>query len=219
MQTGVIFDMDGVLVDSGPAHAESWRMVAARDRIEVSNEQFKRLFGMPSRDIVRVIWGAGLSDEEVRRHDDQKEAAYRDLIAGNVPLTPGVRPMLESLRDSGLVLAVATSGPRENVELVLREGEIGSFFSTIVTGFDITHGKPAPDCFLLAAERIDIEPKNCVVVEDAPVGIQAALAANMPVIGLIGTHPAERLRDAGATAIVEELSEITPDTVSKLLLK
>jgi beta-phosphoglucomutase len=214
---GVIFDMDGVLVDSGPAHAASWRAVAEKHRIEISDEQFKRTFGRPSRDIIRIIWGEGVSDEDIRRYDEEKEASYRELVTGSVPLAAGAQEMLTALRQSGYVLAVATSGPRENVELVLRETGLGCFFVATVTGFDVKSGKPAPDCFLLAAHRAGLEPERCVVVEDAPVGIEAALAAGMKPIGFAGTHPARRLLETGAAKVVQRLAEITPNMVAELL--
>lgn len=218
MTHGVIFDMDGVLVASGPAHAESWRSVAREHGIDISDEQFKRTFGRPSRDIIRVIWGENVSDEDVRRYDDQKEATYRKLISGQVPLAHGAREMLTALQQAGYVLAVATSGPRENIELVLREANLGSLFAAVVTGFDVDRGKPAPDCFLLAAERAGLQAAGCVVVEDAPVGIQAALAAGMKPIGFVGTHPPEKLRQSGAEVVVERLSEISPELVAQLFV-
>ncbi len=217
MQRGVIFDMDGVLVDSGPAHAASWRTVAKQHGIEISDEQFRRTFGRPSRDIIRIIWGEDVSDEGIRRYDDEKEACYRELITGQVPLTAGAHETLTALRQAGLVLAVATSGPRENVELVLCETGLGPFFAAVVTGFDIERGKPAPDCFLLAARRAGVRPDQCVVVEDAPVGIEAASAAGMKPIGFVGTHTAEKLKQSGAQTVVERLPEITPELIAKLL--
>lgn len=217
MQIGVLFDMDGVLVASGPAHSASWRVLARRHDLTISDELFRATFGKPSRDIVRQIWGPGVSDEEVRAIDDQKEAVYRDLIRGMVPLTIGVRELLESLARQAIPLAVATSGPPENVALVLEETGIGPYFRATVTGFDIRHGKPAPDCFLLAAERLGLPPQSCIVVEDAPVGIQAGLAAGCRVVALVGTHPPERLRAAGAHDVVHELRDITPQRLRALL--
>jgi beta-phosphoglucomutase len=219
MKKGVIFDMDGVLVDSGPAHIASWRVLAGKHGVEMSDEQFAACFGQTSRDIIRQLWGRHVSEDEILRFDDEKEAAYREIIAGNVPLTAGAREMLTGLQQDGCVLAVATSGPRENVELVLREAGLAPFFAAVVTGFDIKKGKPAPDCFLLAAKRAGLSPADCVVVEDAPVGIQAALAAHMKPIGFVGTHPAERLAKAGAALTLERLSEITPVVVKDLLAR
>ncbi len=217
MSLGVIFDMDGVLVASGPAHAASWRVVADQHGIEITDETFSRLFGRPSRDIVRIIWGDGVSDETIAKLDDEKEAAYRAIIAGAVPLMEGCRELLSTLERAGFTMAVGTSGPPENVALVLNETGIGRFFSATVHGFDIQRGKPAPDCFLLAAQRCGLASGACVVVEDAPVGIQSAVAAGMRSIGLVGTHPAGPLTDAGASRIVEDLAEITPSMITDLL--
>lgn len=214
---GVIFDMDGVLVASGPAHLASWRAVARKHGRHMSEEEFSGFFGRPSRDIIRAIWGDGLTDAQIRAFDDEKESIYRSLVTGIVPLTIGVRELLISLSDAGFALAVATSGPPENLNLVLGETGIERFFAATAHGFDVQHGKPAPDCFLLAAERAKLKPSECVVVEDAPVGIQAAGAAGMKTIGLAGTHPAPRLREAGADAVVERLSEITPALVKAQL--
>jgi beta-phosphoglucomutase len=216
MKLGVIFDMDGVLVASGPAHAASWRVIARRDGIEISDADFKKQFGRPSRDIVRTIWGEQTSDADVKRIDDAKEAAYRELIRGMVPLTIGVRETLHGLRGAGMKIAIGTSGPRENVALVLEESRLSPLFDAVVTGVDVKNGKPAPECFLLAAERMGLSPSACVVVEDAPVGIQAALAAEMKCIALVGTHPAERLAEAGATRIVQRLNEVAPELVRAL---
>src|SRR5262249_37646608 len=150
---GVIFDMDGVLVGSGPAHAARSEIVAHRHGTPMSDAVFREPLGQRSRDIIRSIWGEGLSDDLVRRIDDEKEAAYREMFAGMVPLTIGTRETLAGLRRAGFALAVATSGPRENIDLVLQANKLAGQFSTIVTGADVTNGKPSPDCFLLAAQK------------------------------------------------------------------
>lgn len=214
---GVIFDMDGVLVASGPAHSASWRLVARKHGIEMSDEFFKHSFGRPSRDIIRDLWQRDVSVEEIHTIDSEKEALYRDLVRGMVPLTIGTKELLHALSGAGYALAVATSGPPENVQLVLEEKRLTPLFSAVVTGFDVKNGKPAPDCFLLAAERIGIAPARCVVIEDAPVGLRAATAAGMRSVGFVGTHPAETLSAAGASAIARELREITPALVERLI--
>ena len=217
MATAVLFDMDGVLVASGPAHAASWKMLAAQHGLKITDEQFAACFGQTSRDIIRKWWQTDLTDEQVRALDDEKERLYRELVTGMVPLTIGVRETLAALQGAGFKLAVATSAPPENLELVLREARLEPYFAATVHGRDIEHGKPAPDVYLLAAERCGLKPANCVVIEDAPVGIQAGRAAGMPTIGFVGTHNAEKLRGAGATDIVERLTDITPERVARLL--
>ncbi len=216
MPGGVIFDMDGVLVDSGEPHHRSWQMLAEKHGQQVSEERFRQSFGKRSADIIRSIWGDEVSDAEVRAYDAEKEALYREIIRGNVPLMPGCREVLAALKAAGYMLAVGTSGPPENLELVLADGAIGEFFTATVHGFDIAHGKPAPDCFLLAAQRIDVAPERCVVIEDAPVGVEAARAAGMQAVGLTGTHPGAPLRAAGATRIIEDLRSLTPALVAEL---
>lgn len=213
---GVIFDMDGVLVDSGAPHQRSWEILAQRHDVSITPDFFRGNFGRTSRDIVRRIWGNRIDERLVGQFDREKEEIYRELIADRVPLMPGCRRLLERLRNAGFALGVATSGPPENLELVLSEGLIASYFDAEVNGFEIAVGKPAPDCFLLAAARLAVPPESCVVVEDAPVGIQAAVAAGMRAIGLIGTHPAEVLQQAGAARVVSKLDDITTEMVSEL---
>jgi HAD superfamily hydrolase (TIGR01509 family) len=185
--------------------------------VAYSREAFDATFGMPSRDIIRCLWGDDVDDERVRQLDDRKEAAYRDLVRGMVPLTIGVREVLATLAEANLVLAVATSGPPENVDLVLDETGLRDCFRAVVHGFDVKHGKPAPDPYAEAARRAELSPGRCVVVEDAPVGIQSGLAAGMKVIGFEGTHPRAKLVEAGAHRVVGELKEITPGLVRDLL--
>jgi beta-phosphoglucomutase len=216
MASAVIFDMDGVLVDSEGAHLKSWVELARRDGLDATPEQFSALFGRRSQDIARAVWGAATSDERILELDAEKERIYREIVTGGIPLMPGCAAALQRLRDAGYTLAVGTSGPPENLQLVLDEGGIGPFFAAIVHGFDIKRGKPAPDCFLLAAERISTPPAQCVVIEDAPFGIQAGNAAGMPVIGFTGTHPIDALRAAGAAVIIDHLDELTADLIASV---
>ncbi len=219
MPRAVIFDVDGVLVDSGPAHHESWRIVAGRHGIDVTAERFASTFGRPSRDIIRILWGTELDDRRVRAIDDEKEAAYRELVRGRLPLMPGCRETLARLRSAGLRIAVATSGPPENLALVLDEGGLRPHIVASVHGFDVACGKPAPDCYRLAAERLRIDPRCCLVVEDAPVGVEAGTAAGMTVVGLAAPPGDRRLLDAGAVQTVGSLIEVEPALVDRLLTR
>jgi len=217
MAHGVIFDMDGVLVDSGLPHEQSWQHVARKHGINLTSEQFRGTFGRPASDTIHIIWGNRVNERDVRLIEQEKERIYRDLISPKIPLMPGCRRLLERLRKARLRIAVATSGPPENLELVLCDGLIANYFDAEVHGFEIGRGKPAPDCFQLAAERLKLPPAACVVIEDAPVGIEAARAAGMRAIGLVGTHPAARLQEAGAPLVVNTLDEVTIDHVLSLV--
>lgn len=207
--TAVIFDMDGVLVLSGPAHWVAWRDVAAAHGIALTREQFLGFNGMTNQDICAKLWGERATPGFVAAIADTKERAYRAAVEADVPLAPGCRDLLATLRRHALGLAVGTSGPQENVDLILDRGGIRSFFGGVVHAGLVQRGKPAPDIFLRAAELLRVPPGACVVVEDAPTGIQAALAAGMRVVGLGTNHELDELRDVGAHVVLPDLAALT----------
>ncbi len=205
----VIFDMDGVLVLSGPAHWDAWRDTAAAHGRVLTQADFLAVNGMTNQDICARLWGARATPEFVAAVAERKERAYRDAVRAAVPLAPGCRQLLGELRGHGLALAVGTSGPRENVDLILDGGGIRPFFGGVVHAGLVQRGKPAPDIFLRAAELLAVPPANCVVVEDAPSGVRAALTAGMRVVAVCTNHDAEELRELGAHVVLPDLAAIT----------
>lgn len=214
---GVIFDVDGVLVDSYAAHYESWRRVARERGYEISEDDFRRTFGRTSREIIAELWGRHrLSAAEIAELDKQKEAAYRDILGQHVPLMDGAVELIESLAQAGFALAVGSSGPPENVALVLKALGHESAFGGVVTGREVTRGKPDPQVFLLAAKQIDVPADHCAVIEDAAPGIAAAQAAEMTAIGLVSTgHTPESL--AAADWRIGSLRELDPPRIARLI--
>ncbi|MFA5864429.1 MAG: HAD family phosphatase [Phycisphaerae bacterium] len=208
---GVIFDMDGVLVESYYPHFESWRSVAREFGHDLTEEQFAHEFGRTSREIIRDLWGKHFPEEHIPKFDHRKEELYRDLIRENIPAMPGLDDLLTALADDGAKMAVGSSGPIENIDLVLDGLKIRHYFSAIVSAKDVTVGKPDPQVFLTAAKILDIAPARCVVIEDALAGIQAAQRGGMKVIALTTTHSAEKL--AGANLIVKDLRNLNPATI------
>ncbi len=214
MPAAVIFDMDGVLVDSYRPHLQSWTHLAVEHGLAITEEQFAATFGRTSREILRELFHVHEPDV-VRRMDDRKEAIYRDLIRGRVPVMPGALEVIISLHTAGYLLAIGSSGPPENVELVVAELSLTAWMSAIITGGDVCKGKPDPEVFLLAAERMGVLPEACVVVEDAPAGVEAARRAGMRSVALIGTHSLEAL--SAADLVIRHLQEeLTPEVVQKL---
>ena len=211
---GIIFDIDGVLVDSYAAHMHSWMRLAQEQAASISEAQFARTFGRTSRDIIAETFGV-TAPEEVRRLDDRKEEIYRDIIRHALPAMPGAVEAVRRLCAAGFRVAVGSSGPPENVELVCRELGLEALLSARITGSDVQRGKPDPQVFLLAAERMGIEPRACVVIEDAPAGVEAAKRAGMHCIALLGTHPAASL--AAADSVIEHLDELTSELVLELV--
>lgn len=218
-QFAVIFDMDGVLIDSYHAHFQSWRKVAASRGYSMSQEEFNATFGQTSREIVAALWpDLASSEEEIARIDAEKEAAFRDILEEDFPPMPGAESLLESLHAAGFALALGSSGPPENVDLVLDRLGKRSLFWAVVHGMDVTRGKPDPQVFLLAAERLGIAPRCCAVVEDAPLGIAAAKAAGMASVGLASTGRT-RQSLAAADLTVDRLSQLTPATFRTLMAR
>lgn len=211
---GVIFDMDGVLVDSYAAHLESWRRLAVELGQNPTDEQVGSTFGRTSRDIIRKLFNVH-DDSAVRRLDGRKEEIYRDLVRGRVPAMPGAVPLVADCHRGGLRLAVGSSGPPENVRLVCDELGISALFGAVVTGDDITHGKPDPEVFLTAARRLGLKPQQCVVIEDAPVGVEAAVRAGMRCVGLVGSYTRAELSER-ATLVVDSLAELSSDFIARL---
>jgi beta-phosphoglucomutase len=215
MSRAVIFDMDGVLVDTARPHYESWLAVARERGVALTYEQFHETFGQPNHQIIPRLFGPGLSDEEVRRIDEQKEAAFRDIFRHEVEPLPGVVELIGALQRAGWLLAVGSSAPPENIELVLEALGVAESFSAVVCAKDVQRGKPAPDVFLKAAEALGVQPARCLVIEDAPAGIQAAHAAGMACLALTSSHPAGSLKHADR--IVASLEEFTPADAAAML--
>lgn len=212
----VIFDMDGVLVLTEKPHWESWLVPAKRRGVSFTYETFLSCFGRINPDCVPILFGPVGADEAVAIADE-KEAAFRDIIRHDVPLAPGVKELLAELRQAGVMCAVGSSGPKENVQLVVENGGLKPFFGATVDGSMVVRGKPAPDCFLMAAELLGVAPTRCIVVEDAPAGIRAARAAGMTAVALLTTNPRAALEEAGAHHVFPTLADLRGGVLQRLL--
>jgi len=214
-----IFDMDGVLVDTYQAHYRSWLELASGEGLDFSEEDFAQTFGWTSREVIAKLWaGRCLSEAQIAAMDSRKEAAFRRAIQAEVPLMPGAIPLLQSLRREGFRLAVGSSAPPENVNLVLDWMNLRDLFHAVVTGADVARGKPDPQVFQLAAQRLGAPPAGCVVIEDAPAGLAAAAAAGMAGVGLVSTG---RSRDvlAKADLLVDSLAELSPEVLRGVIAR
>lgn len=218
MPRGVIFDLDGVLIDSFHAHFESWKGVAAEHGVALTEQEFARTFGRTSREIIVSTWAVpDLTDERVREIDDRKETRYREIIAHHLPIMEGALVLIDALRAAKFRIAVGSSAPPENVRLAI--DRIGPHrFDAAVHGRDVHRGKPDPEVFLLAASRLAVSPESCVVIEDAVPGIEAARRAGMASVALVSTGRVEgELRRARPSIVVHSLAELTPERLSALL--
>ncbi|MFO0961744.1 MAG: HAD family phosphatase [Phycisphaerales bacterium] len=217
---GAIFDLDGTLVDSFQAHWHAWHAMCARHGVVLTHERFVRSFGMRNDRIVEMYWredGHEPPDAAgAERCAHEKEELYRRAVEHDFPAMPGGRELLLRLRAAGWRLAVGTSGPPENLELALRGLRAQELFDARVCGLDVARGKPAPDIFLRAAELLGLPPSECVVVEDAVPGIEAAHAAGMPCAAIVSAgHTHAEL--AGAELRFDRFDELSEPALRALL--
>lgn len=214
---GVIFDVDGVLIDSYQAHFESWRQLAAEIGRTCSEAEFVRGFGRTSRENIVEQWSDRVwMADEVRQLDDRKEYLYREIIRQQFPGMPGAVQLIRSLHDAGFRVAVGSSGPPENIQLVIDCLGVANIITSRITARDVSRGKPDPQVFQLAAAGLGLSPEACCVVEDAPAGIQAAHAAGIVCAGLASTG--RTMRDLElADCVVVSLHELNPAKIREVI--
>jgi len=208
---GAIFDWDGVIIDSSAAHRESWVRLARETGFSLPPGYFETSFGMKSRRIIQEILRWTDDPGQLKELDWRKECLYRDVIRerGIEPL-PGVVEFLQRLRAASVPSVIATSTHSRNVQCAMEIIRLDEYFQGMIAGENVTHGKPDPEVFLLAAQKIGLPPGRCVVFEDAHVGIEAARRGAMKVIAVTTTHPAETLQ--AADRVVDRLDRlIVPD--------
>jgi beta-phosphoglucomutase len=212
MTGAVLWDLDGTLVDSAELHWISWRDTMQAEGLPITHEQFLERFGQKNDRILGAWFGSDATAERIARVGDAKEAEYRRLaVARGVTPLPGAAEWIERLHARRWKQAIASSAPRLNVDVILRVLSLADDFDAIVSAEDVTAGKPDPQVFLKAAERLGAEPSRCIVVEDAPAGVEAARRAGMKCIGVSGVHRLD------ADIAVASLAELPGDAFEALL--
>lgn len=214
MIKGVIFDMDGVLVDNRDVHIEAFRQLFTQYGLTFDREKFMPSFGMTNDQIFKWQAPELLKRFSIEQLSREKEERYRSLFEKAIAPTAGLVDFLKGLKQRGIRIAVGSSGGMANVEFVLSRCHIAEYFDAIANGDMITRGKPDPEVYLLAAQLLGLDPHECVVCEDAPVGIQAARAAGMKVVALATTFPREKLTDYDL--IIDDFTQLTPEEVIAL---
>ncbi len=206
-----IWDVDGTLVDTAELHFHAWADLARGLGKPFTRADFAATFGQRNPEIITRLFGTHYTPAEIGELGERKEVLYRAAAGRGVDLLPGVRALLEGLRAAGFKQAIGSSAPRANLDLILRLTGVESFFDAVVSAEDTQRGKPDPQVFLTAAERLGVEPRHCMVLEDAVAGVQAARAGGMKCIAVtfVGHHPEESLRRAGADLVVKNLEQVS----------
>lgn len=206
---GVIFDWDGVVIDSSAQHERSWEILAEEISMPLPEGHFKLGFGKKNQIIIPEILGWATDAAEIAVLSDRKEEIYRELVGqSGVQILPGARELVSALRLEGIPQAIGSSTPRRNLDAIFAATGLQEFFDAVVCGDDVVDGKPAPDVFLLAAQMLGLPPAECLVVEDAHAGIEAARRAGIPVLAVATTNPLSEL--VAATGAMESLAGATP---------
>ena len=212
---GVLFDWDGVVIDSSSQHERSWELLADERGLVLPEGHFKAGFGKKNEVIIPALgWGADL--DVVRELANRKEELYRELVAAEgVIVLPGARELLIALKENDIPRAVGSSTPRGNLDALFAATGLDALFDEVVCGSDVLHGKPDPEVFLKGAEVLGLPPQCCVVIEDAFAGIEAARRGGMKVVGVATTNPLSSLGECDLA--VETLLEVSPSKLESLL--
>ncbi len=203
---GVIFDLDGVLVDSGELHYLAWRRFGRELGAEMNRDFFLSTFGMDNRRIIPRWLDRRFTEEELRRLSERKENHFQEEARRKLEPLAGAIELVTALAGEGFRLAIGTSAPQQTVEIAFARTGLEKYFMAVVCGDEVAEGKPAPGIFRRAAEKIGCPPAACVVVEDAIPGVEAARRAGMKCVAVATTHPRASL--AAADRVVNSLAEL-----------
>lgn len=209
----VLWDMDGVIVDTYEGHYVSWKQALDEVGQEYDEDTFRRTFGMNNRLIMATVFGRELDEEFIQKVSDRKEEIFRRDIKGKAQTLPGVLSWLEQFKRMKLKQAVASSAPQANIDALLIELNIRDYFQAEAAGATLK-GKPDPAVFLLAAKLLGVDPLNCLVIEDSIAGVEAAKSAGCQCVAVLTTNLASDL--TRADLIVKDLSYLKLEQVNSL---
>ncbi|MBQ3173350.1 MAG: HAD family phosphatase [Alistipes sp.] len=218
MLRGLLFDMDGVLVNNLDIHRQAFAEFFRRYGVERPFENLSRLFGKGNDDIMGELMPRDIVERVgIRELGNQKEAIYREIYAPIIKPQEGLVSFLAACERAGLRCAVGSSGYRANVDFVLDKCNIGRYFAAAVAGDEVTRCKPDPEIYLTAAAKLGLKPNECVVFEDAEAGIEAAKRAGIKVVALATTFPRDFLESTDADMIISDFRDITVDALRQLV--
>jgi len=208
----VLWDMDGTLIDSIPYHLQAWQDVLRQINRTVEPQDWTQTAGMRNSEIIPLLF-PDMSPAESAYVDQAKERRYRELLElQGVELLPGVAAWIDRFKAAGWKQAIASSAPRDNVITIAQVLHFNGTFQAMISGADVQRGKPDPDIFLAAAQRLNMEPQHCLVIEDATAGIEAAHRAGMKAIGVLNTHA-----ELEADLVLKSLEELSWKMIEDLM--
>ena len=204
MIKGVIFDMDGTIVDSLPYHHEAWRIFFEENKIEDFSGKLKKYKGGGTLDLMKAVYGDIYSLEELKKMSDDKEVIFREIYKGNIVPIYGFIEFLEELKSKNILVGLASNAIKLNVDLTLMELGIYDQFNSIISGDEVNYGKPNPEMFNKTVNNFNINKANCLIFEDSLEGVQAANNADIKVIGVTSSNSSDILKNAGCIESIED---------------
>ena len=222
MEYGFIFDMDGVVIDSNPYHKIAWGKFLRGKGIPCDDQFFDNvLSGRTGPTSLNLIFGDNLPEALLEEYLAEVDENYQNILRQSEDVKPiaGLYEFLETIRANGHRLGLATSAPPLNIELGLEKLKLEGIFEVVIGKVDVVHGKPHPEVYLTTVERLGLPIKNCIVFEDSKAGIQSALKAGMPVVGIASGHSKEELLEEGVNLAVNDFTDLSLEQVTTLINK
>lgn len=210
-----LFDMDGVIVHTNPYHKKAFKIFLDKHDISISDQELKdHVYGRTNAEIFPYIFKDKYTPEKGEEWANEKEAIFRDLYKKDVEPVPGLIGFLDELQRREIKAAVGTSAPIENLNFIMDSLDLRHYFDAFLHSADVSEGKPNPEIYLKAADRLKIDPKFCVVFEDSVAGEKAGLNAGMKVVGVATTHTPDEFN--GAHLVIEDFKELTMEQLFSL---
>jgi beta-phosphoglucomutase len=215
MFSGVVFDLDGVIVDSHPLHKRAWRAFLASVGKEISESDLDFILEGRRRQDILIHFLGELSDVEIQEYGSKKDAFFRQASADLEPISGSVA-LIKQLDKAGLRIALATSASRRRTWWTLEQLKVADYFKVVVTGDDVLQSKPDPSIYRLAATRLSISPESLCAVEDSVCGVRSAKAAGLCCLGLAVEENIHRLTLAGADRVFPNLVDISIEDLEEI---
>ncbi len=213
----VIFDMDGVIIDSNPFHKISLRQFCEKYGYHLSDQELiSKIYGRTNKEWIANLFGT-LTKEELEHYGEEKEALFREIYKNDIRALKGLPEFLRSLEEKNIPIAIGTSAPRSNVDFVLSHIHLGKYFTVILDESDVEHGKPNPEIYLKVAARLGVEPSRCIVFEDSLSGVESARRAGAKVVGVATTHSFEEL--SHTDFVIQDFTDVDAGSLFSAILK
>lgn len=208
MIKGVIFDMDGTIVDSLPYHLEAWRIFFEENKVEDFSEKLKKYKGGGTLDLMKAVYGNIYSIDELKKMSDDKEIIFRKIYKGNIKPIEGLLEFISELKSKNILVGLASNAIRKNVTLTLNELDVYDLFDSIICGDEVSFGKPNPEMFDKTVIGFNLKKDDCVIFEDSIEGVEGAVNAGINVIGVTSSNSSDILNNAGCIASINNFIDI-----------